>query len=98
MRASFKAMNQLKQDEIASRRLHALGAYQRPRDKKLRLADVKAMFREMKHHTWRAERLRAVFCCVHCVDLTPAGIRRALAAKTARHSAGNGPTKMETRA
>jgi hypothetical protein len=50
MRAFFKAKNQLKQDEIASRRLHALGAYQRPRDKKLRLAYVKAMFREMKDH------------------------------------------------
>ena len=50
MRAFFKAKNQLKQDEITSRQLHALGAYQRPRDKKLGLADVKAMFREMKHH------------------------------------------------
>jgi hypothetical protein len=40
MRAFFKAKNQLKQDEIASRQLHALAAFQRPRDKKLRLADV----------------------------------------------------------
>jgi hypothetical protein len=48
MRAFFKAKNQLKQDEIASRQLHALIAFQRPRDKKLRLADVKEMFRQMK--------------------------------------------------
>jgi hypothetical protein len=41
MRAFFKA---IKQDEIASRQLHALIAFQRPRDKKLRLADVKEMF------------------------------------------------------
>jgi hypothetical protein len=48
MRAFFKAKNQLKQDEIASRQLHALQAFQRPRDKKLRLADGKQMFLEMK--------------------------------------------------
>jgi hypothetical protein len=48
MRASFKAKNLLKQDEIASRQLHALIAFQRPRDKKLRLADVKQMFLQMR--------------------------------------------------
>jgi hypothetical protein len=48
MRASFKAKNQLKQDEIASRRLHALIVFQRPRDKKQRLADVKQMFPQMR--------------------------------------------------
>jgi hypothetical protein len=50
MRAFFKAKNQLKQDEIASRQLHALIAFHRPRDKKLRLADVKQMFRQMRDH------------------------------------------------
>jgi hypothetical protein len=50
MRAFFKAKNQLKQDEIASRQLHALWAFRRPREKKLRLADVKAMFVQMKDH------------------------------------------------
>src|SRR5262245_37135241 len=50
MRAFFKAKNQLKQDELASRQLHALWAFQRPREKKLRLADVKAMFVRMKDH------------------------------------------------
>jgi hypothetical protein len=44
MRAFFKAKNQLKQDEIASRKQHALASFQRPREKKLRLADVKEMF------------------------------------------------------
>jgi hypothetical protein len=48
MRAFFGAESQLKQDEIASRQLHALNAFQRPRDKKLRLADVKAMFLGMR--------------------------------------------------
>ena len=51
MRGFFKAKNQLKQDEIASRQLHARWAFQRPRDKKLRLADAKQMFRQMKDHT-----------------------------------------------
>src|SRR5262245_2800536 len=50
MRAFFKAKDQLKQDEIASRQLHALIAFQRPRDKRLRLVDVKRMFQEMKDH------------------------------------------------
>jgi hypothetical protein len=48
MRAFFKAKNQLKQDEIASRQLHALWAFQSPRDKKLRVADVKEMFLQMR--------------------------------------------------
>jgi hypothetical protein len=48
MRAFFKEKSQLKQDEIASRQLHALQAFQRPRDKRLRLADVKQIFLEMK--------------------------------------------------
>ena len=48
MRAFFNAETQLEQDEIASRQLHALQAFQGPRDKKLRLADVKQMFLEMK--------------------------------------------------
>ena len=48
MRAFFKAKDQLKQDEIAARQLHALQAFQSPREKKLRLADVKEMFLQMK--------------------------------------------------
>ena len=47
MRA-FEAKTQLEQDEIASRQLHALQAFQRPRDKRRRLADVKQMFLEMR--------------------------------------------------
>ena len=46
IRAFFKAKNQ--RDEIASRQLHALWAFQSPPDKKLRLADVKQMFLEMR--------------------------------------------------
>ena len=48
MRAFLKAKNQLKRDEIASRQLHVLWAFQRPRERKLRLADVKQMFLEMR--------------------------------------------------
>jgi hypothetical protein len=48
MRAFFRAESQLKQDEIASRQLHALQAFRGPRDKRLRLADVKQMFLELK--------------------------------------------------
>src|SRR5262245_35397681 len=50
MRAFFTAKNQLKQDEIASRQLHALIAFQRPRDERLRLVDVKRMFLELEGH------------------------------------------------
>jgi hypothetical protein len=50
MRAFFKAKDQLKRDEIASRQLHALWAFQGPREKKLRLADVKQMFLELRDH------------------------------------------------
>jgi hypothetical protein len=48
MRAFFNAETKLEQDEIASRQSHALWPFQGPRDKKLRLADVKQMFLEMR--------------------------------------------------
>jgi hypothetical protein len=38
------------EDEIAARQLTALKQHQGPREKKLRLSDVKAMFLEMKDH------------------------------------------------
>jgi hypothetical protein len=44
MRAYFAERNELKRDEIAARQLHALNEFRRPRDKKLRLADVKRCF------------------------------------------------------
>jgi len=50
MRAVFEAETQLEQDAIASRQLHALWAFQGPRDKRLRLADVKQMFVQMRDH------------------------------------------------
>jgi hypothetical protein len=43
MRAFFAAANTIKQDEIAARQLQALNKHRRPRDKPLRLADVKQM-------------------------------------------------------
>lgn len=40
--------NQTKQDEIALRQLHVLREFQGPREKKLRLSDVKKMFAELR--------------------------------------------------
>ena len=48
MRAFFAEENQIKRDEVAARQLHALKEHQGPREKKLRLSDVKAMFEQIK--------------------------------------------------
>jgi hypothetical protein len=48
MRAFHAEENSIKRDEIASRQLHVLKSFQRPREKPLRLADVKEMFEQMK--------------------------------------------------
>ena len=48
MKAFFAEPNQIKRDEIAARQLHALKEFPRPREKKLRLADVIEMFAQMK--------------------------------------------------
>jgi septin family protein len=50
MRAYHAEPNAIKRDEIASRQLHALLGFQRPREKKLRVHDVKEMFEAMKDH------------------------------------------------
>src|SRR5206468_6720858 len=50
MRAFFGEENQLKRDEIAARQLYALAKFRRPRERNLRLADVKEMFRQMRDH------------------------------------------------
>jgi len=50
MRAFFAASSSLKQDEIAARQMHALNEHRRPRDKALRLADVKQIFLQMRDH------------------------------------------------
>jgi hypothetical protein len=44
MKALFRAKDLLDQDEIASRQLHALLAFQRPKEKSLRLAEREADF------------------------------------------------------
>ena len=51
MRAYFAEENPIKRDGIAMRQLRALGEHQGPREKKLRLSDVKALFAQMKDHT-----------------------------------------------
>jgi hypothetical protein len=48
MRAFHAEPNAIKRDEIAARQLHALRSYNPTQAKKLRLADVKEMFQEMK--------------------------------------------------
>ncbi|MGA2057420.1 MAG: hypothetical protein ABSG88_19180 [Bradyrhizobium sp.] len=49
MKAFFAAKDdRYKQDEIAVRQQHALKQHQGPRERKLRLSDVKAMFLQMK--------------------------------------------------
>jgi hypothetical protein len=50
MRAFFAAPDTLKQDEVAARQLQALNEHRRPRDKPLRLADVKQMFLQLRDH------------------------------------------------
>jgi hypothetical protein len=48
MRAFHIEANAIKRDEIAARQCFALRAFQRPRDKKIGLADIKDIFLEMK--------------------------------------------------
>jgi hypothetical protein len=50
MRAYFAEENEIKRDGIAVRQLRALRERQGPREKKLRLSDVKEMFAQMKDH------------------------------------------------
>ena len=49
MKALFSAKDQLKQDEIASRQLHAFGV-SASEGEQLRLADVKQIFVQMRDH------------------------------------------------
>ena len=51
MRAYFAEENPIKREGIAVRQLRALREHQRPREKKLRLSDVKEMFEQMKDHS-----------------------------------------------
>jgi hypothetical protein len=51
MRAYFSEENPIKRDGIAVRQLRALREHQGPREKKLRLSDVKELFAQMKDHT-----------------------------------------------
>jgi hypothetical protein len=48
MRAFFAEENGTKADAIAVRQLHTLKEHRGPREKSLRLSDIKAMFREMR--------------------------------------------------
>jgi hypothetical protein len=48
MRAFFAEEDATKRDAIAAHQLSVLRDYQAPREKPLRLSDVKAMFEQMK--------------------------------------------------
>jgi hypothetical protein len=48
MRAFHAEENRYKQDEIALRQFHVLREFQGPRERKLRLSDVKEMFGQMR--------------------------------------------------
>ena len=51
MRTYFAEENPIKRDGIGVRQLRALREHQGPREKKLRLSDVKELFAQMKDHT-----------------------------------------------
>lgn len=51
--AYFDESDQVKRDTIAVKQLHALKELQGPREKPLRLSDVKKMFAEMREHLAR---------------------------------------------
>ena len=48
MRAFHRERSPIKRDEIAARQLHTLGGYLGPRDRKLRLFEVKELFEQMR--------------------------------------------------
>ena len=48
LQAYYAEDDAVKRDEIAGRQLHALRLYQRPREKKFRLVDVKRLFEMMR--------------------------------------------------
>ena len=48
MKAFFAEDDRLKRDAIAVRQLHALKEHQGPREKPLRLSDIREMFEELK--------------------------------------------------
>ena len=50
LRAFHAEPNAIKRDEIAACQLYALRDYQGPRERKLRLSDVKDMFEQMRDH------------------------------------------------
>ena len=51
MRAYFAETNAIKRDEIAGRQMHALREHQGPREKPVRIPDVKEMFLQMRDHS-----------------------------------------------
>jgi hypothetical protein len=48
MRACFAEMNAIKRDEIASHQMHEVRQFQDPRERLVRIPDIKQMFEEMK--------------------------------------------------
>jgi len=48
---AFLVARPFKRDEIAGRQMHELRKYQGPREKPVRIPDIKEMFQEMKDHS-----------------------------------------------
>ena len=63
LRAFYAEPNSIKKDEIAARQLRALRDYGGPRERKLRLSDVKDMFEQMRDHVGPAS---GNFICAAC--------------------------------
>jgi hypothetical protein len=51
LRAFFAEESQIKRDEIAGRQMAALRKYQEPREKPVRIPDIKEMFLGMRGHS-----------------------------------------------
>jgi hypothetical protein len=50
LRAFFAEDSQIKRDEIAARQMSALRKYQGPREKPVRIPDIREMFLQMRDH------------------------------------------------
>jgi hypothetical protein len=50
MKLYFAEPNAIKRDEIAGRQMHELRKYQGPRERPIRIPDIKEMFEEMRDH------------------------------------------------
>ncbi len=67
MRAYFAEKNAIKRDEIAGRQMSVLRRYQGPREKPVRIPDIKDMFRQMMDEHDRLVALQPLVWRLSCV-------------------------------